>query len=304
MYGVIDIGSNTIRLAVYEVENKEIKLLFNKKSAASLASYVDKEGALSTKGIHKAISVLKDFKIFADNLPLAQLFVFATASLRNITNSESAVAQISQKTGLAIDLVSGEQEGIYDFFGVSLQTQLNTGLLIDIGGGSTEFVVYQDGVIEKSVSIPIGSLNLHKKYVKGVLPSQKEVQKICKRINKELETISGIQAAPLLYGVGGTLRAACKLNNQLFDLPSDCNKIKLKSLQEIILGFSGNARIVIQKMLESTPERIHTIFPGILILHEICKKFDTKIIYVSSYGIREGYLFTKLFSEEDNHVRI
>ena len=87
MYGVIDIGSNTIRLCIYEAAGGDINLLFNNKNTAGLAGYV-KNGALTQKGIKKACSVLKQYKATVKNLPVEKLFVFATASLRNITNTD------------------------------------------------------------------------------------------------------------------------------------------------------------------------------------------------------------------------
>ncbi len=299
LYGVIDIGSNTIRLAVYEVNDRSIQALFSKKSTAGLASYVNKAGALSQKGIDKAVCVLNEFKPILNNISLEKLFVFATASLRNITNSQQAIKEIYERTEFDIDLVSGEQEGIYDFAGVCAQTWLDTGLLVDIGGGSTELVMYCEGRVVKSVSIPIGSLNLYKKFVKEIFPSQNEIKGMIKYILKELDTVEITQGYPLICGVGGTVRATWQLNSQMFDLLPDCNKIYFKELNKIISLFFNDTKTMSKKMLKIAPERIHTILPGMLILNEVGKKYSSDAICVSSFGVREGYLYTKLFSEGD-----
>ncbi|MDD4843262.1 MAG: phosphatase [Anaerotignum sp.] len=299
LYGVIDIGSNTIRLAVYEVNDRSIQALFSKKSTAGLASYVNKAGALSQKGINKAVCVLNEFKPILNNISLEKLFVFATASLRNITNSQQAIKEIYERTEFDIDLVSGEQEGIYDFAGVCAQTSLDTGLLVDIGGGSTELVMYCEGRVVKSVSIPIGSLNLYKKFVKEIFPSQTEIKGMIKHIMKELDTVEITQGYPLICGVGGTVRAAWQLNSQMFDLLPDCNKIYFKELNKIISLFFNDTKTMSKKMLKIAPERIHTILPGMLILNEVGKKYSSDAICISSFGVREGYLYTKLFSEGD-----
>ncbi len=297
LYGVIDIGSNTIRLAVYEVKDRSIQGLFSKKSTAGLAAYVNKAGVLSQKGIDKAVYVLNEFKPIINNISLEKLFVFATASLRNITNSQQAIEEIYKKTEFEIDLVSGEEEGIYDFAGVCAQTPLDKGLLVDIGGGSTELVMYHKGKVIKAVSIPIGSLNLYKKYVKEVFPSQSEIKEMVKNITKELKVLENTQGYPLICGVGGTVRAACQLNIQMFGLQPDCNKIHFKELYKIISLFCNDSNMMTKKMLKIAPERIHTILPGMLILNEVGKKFGSDAICVSSFGVREGYLYTKLFSE-------
>lgn len=121
MYGIIDIGSNTIRPAVYKIENNRPKPLFSKKFTAGLASYINKNGALSKKGIDKAVSTLKQFTPILENVSLNAVYVFATASLRNIRNSEYALKTISRHSGFDIQLISGETEGILGFSGANPQ---------------------------------------------------------------------------------------------------------------------------------------------------------------------------------------
>lgn len=297
LYGVIDIGSNTIRLAVYQVTDQNIQALFSKKSTAGLASYINKTGGLTQKGIDKAVSVLNEFKPILNHITLKKLFIFATASLRNIVNSQQAIKEIYEKTDFDIDLISGEQEGIYGFAGICIQTPLETGLLVDIGGGSTELVTYYKGTVQKSVSLSIGSLNLYKKFVKEIFPSRNEIKEMTKYISNELEAVENTKVYPLIYGVGGTVRAASHLNNQILNLLPECNKIYFKDLDKMISLFFNDTKTMSKKMLKIAPERIHTILPGILILNEIRKKFGSDLICVSSFGVREGYLYTKLFLE-------
>ena len=170
----IDVGSNTIRLSIYQCETDGIKLLLNKKTMAGLAGYVE-DGALSPKGVHKACSVLNSYKDIVHNFGIEQLYVFATASLRNISNSQEAVAQIEEKTGLAIDVITGEEEATLDFIGATRLMDVDDGILVDIGGGSTEIVVYEDGKILKATSIPVGSLSLFSGYVGGLIPTNEEL---------------------------------------------------------------------------------------------------------------------------------
>ena len=92
-YGVIDVGANTIRLCIYEVEDGRIKSLFNNKTTAGLIGYVD-GGELTRKGIKKACDVLSAYKEMASHAKIKELFVFATASLRNISNTDEAIETI------------------------------------------------------------------------------------------------------------------------------------------------------------------------------------------------------------------
>ena len=110
MYGVIDIGSNTVRLSCYKVVKKELIYVFHKKNMAGLASYVEKSGKLSDKGIKASIDILNDFKKIVSCVGLDQLFVIATASFRNVSNTKEIVDQIYKNTGLMVDVLTGEEE--------------------------------------------------------------------------------------------------------------------------------------------------------------------------------------------------
>ena len=157
MYGIVDIGSNTIRLSVYKVQDNGFKSMFSKKSTAGLIGYVDETGNMSGKGIAKAVSVLNGFKKILDNIEVKDVYMFATAALRNINNSGYAMHEICRLTGFDIELISGEQEAVYDYIGATHHIYVpSNGIILDIGGGSTELVFYSDREIKKSLSIPLG----------------------------------------------------------------------------------------------------------------------------------------------------
>lgn len=305
MYGVIDIGSNTIRLSLYKKTNLSIKLMFNKKIMAGLAGHIDKNGNLSEKGINKAIDVLRSYKQILEEIDVKEVFVFATASLRNINNTKESVKTISEQTGFDIDLVSGKQEAIYDFIGATHFLKLDKGILVDIGGGSTELVFYRNGLIQKAISIPIGSLSLYTKYVKNILPTKKEICRIKKKINKELKNVDMLEGPYyILCGVGGTIRGTCKLFNEINNIASDNRSIDIKKLNDMLNHFSDEKKYAAQKIIKNIPDRVHTIIPGMTILELVSEKCNSEEIIVSDYGIRDGYLYTKLFLEDSNNDNI
>ncbi len=167
MYGIIDIGSNTMRLSCYRVVGCEIENVFHKKEVAGLASYVDENGNLSEKGIKAAIEILKEFKQVITSVNFHSLYVIATASFRNVGNTEYIVSKIKSETDMDVEVISGESEAEYDFIGATYHNNLDDGILIDIGGGSTELVFFADRKVKEAVSIPIGSLNMFNKYEKA-----------------------------------------------------------------------------------------------------------------------------------------
>ncbi len=295
MYSVIDIGSNTIRLSVYKKREKTISLIFNKKTMAGLVGYVNKKGYMSPRGIQVAIDTINSYKQILENIKISNVYVFATASLRNIKNTTEAVTAIEEATGYTIDVVSGELEGRYAFIGATCLLPLDQGMVVDIGGGSTEVVAYDKGEIVKSISLPIGSLNLYNKHVKKILPSSSELEDIRKDVKDILKTLPIGGDFPILCGVGGTVRGISKISNHLNE--TDTKTITPQLLAEIISHITGDKKPATKTMLKVLPERIHTIIPGGIILESIVEKFGCEAITVSSYGVREGYLYTKLFSD-------
>ncbi len=211
-YAVIDIGSNTIRLCIYRDENDKFVRLLNTKEVAGLAGY-KKDGALTREGIETACEALCTFKDTLSIIKVEQLFVFTTASLRNITNSKEVIAEIEQRTGFTIDLISGELEAKLGFLGASKINKLQSGLLVDIGGGSTELVEYNNGVMSNCISLPIGSLSLYSTFVDGLWSNKKEQKAIEDHIQgmiKDVDFIKNKKFATML-GIGGSIRTIKKM---------------------------------------------------------------------------------------------
>lgn len=300
MYAVIDIGSNTIRLNIYEYKNNELYLMLSKKITAGLAGYVNRNGNLTKKGANVAVERLKEFKIILNHIDVKEVYTFATASLRNVNNSKKVTRFIEEKTNLNIDLISGEEEATLDYVGASMILTLDNGLLIDIGGGSTELVLYEKGEIKKATSLPIGSLSLYNKYVEEFLPTEKEVLKINKKVLKHLQKMDDYifpNHTELICGVGGTVRATRKLCNDLFN-PSECNKqIEVQNLKEVFNLYLNESHEFIKTIIKVAPDRLHTILPGMIILDTVANYYNSKVIEVSDFGIREGYLYTMINKE-------
>ena len=299
MYGIIDIGSNTIRLTVYQLGEGILESVFHEKSTAGLAGYVDADGALSQAGIQRAVESLLRFRSILTNLSIFNVSVFATASLRNITNTDAARRQLEEETGFYITVLSGEQEAMLDYIGATHFLPNPDGLMIDIGGGSTELVLAQHGEVQQAVSMPIGSLNLYSKYVSHVLPTPAERCKMEKRIDKELDKLNlPKEQFPILCGVGGTVRATGKYMNTQYHQPTGNRAIDLQSVRNTLMGFQNETKETLLPILKSAPDRIHTLLPGMTILCKVAERFHCETMMVSAYGVREGYLLSEVLQME------
>lgn len=298
MYTIVDVGSNTIRMNVYDIRDDKLRLLFTKKATAGLASYV-KDKRMSAAGIDRVVEVLEDFQETLSNLNIPEMHVFATASLRNVENSHDAVAEIERRTGVAVQVLSGREEAELDFLGAAREAAVKKGLLVDIGGGSTELVAYKDGKIISAVSIAKGSLNSYNKYVKGILPTKEERRLIRADFLKKLDGIKAFEGKnkyKLMCGVGGTVRAALKLDQLFFGKSAAENLLQVSHVGYIIKAMEQkeNQEKFIKNMgllLDVVPDRIRTILPGMIILYAVAKRFKCESILVAHTGVREGFMY-------------
>lgn len=194
--GVIDLGSNSVRLVVYETKRedaaKPFRTLVDEKKMAGLAAYVT-DGALSSAGIARAVTVLSDLLKLADNLNCARVDIFATAVLRNCANSEAATAAIETAINHRVRVLSAREEAHLGFVGASIGTPLAAGTLIDVGGGSTELTALASDGDHAGISIPFGCVLAYANYVRCVIPTPAECRTIADAFRKELQALPNLE---------------------------------------------------------------------------------------------------------------
>ncbi|WP_312279776.1 hypothetical protein [Oscillibacter sp.] len=292
---MIDIGSNSMRLTVYETEGNSFKILFREKSMAGLAGYVE-NGTLSDEGVLCACRGLLKFKKMLTSLNIRDVVIFATASLRNISNTEAAVSAIRDRTGWEVEVISGEEEALYGYIGAMREFQLSRGAVLDIGGASTELALFDEDRPLRSLSLPIGSLNLYRSCVKKILPGRHALKKIRETIQAELDrsSLPDFERQLPLVCVGGTGRAVLKLAGAVYAQPEGCRAIGAEQLDGLCAILCRGDRQAIDLILKLSPDRIHTIVPGILVLHSLFHLLDAKTLEIGKYGVREGYLCRKI----------
>lgn len=288
---VIDMGSNSMRLTVYEIDGKNFVILFKDKIVAGLAGYVEK-GRLTKEGISCASSGLLSFRNTLDSLEIREVAVFATASLRNVDNTREVVSRLKKETGFDIEVLSGQEEAHLGYIGAMRELNITSGAFIDIGGASTEIVTFEDGVALNSRSFGVGSLSLYRSHVKRILPKENAVKKMRDHIEKAIDF--PFEPRTPLVCVGGTARAALKLAKHLSNDASDSLSISTDALDKLFDVLSEGDRRAIDLILKQEPHRIHTMVPGLMILRYLYKTFEATEIVVSNYGVREGYLCQKI----------
>ena len=299
MVGIVDIGSNTIRLSCYETEGSTFHCVMHKKEVAGLAGYIDSEGRMTDEGIERVIKTLDNFKSVMQHMELESVHFLATAAIRNTVNSEEIVSKIKKATGFEVEVISGKEEAICDFAGVRQADSFKNGMVVDIGGGSTELVSFEQDTILNAVSVSIGSLNTYREFVKNIIPEKNEIKAIKSRVKMLLEKAEKItNTGDCTYGVGGSVRAILRLYNEEYKKDESNRIMEIGKLKKLLRTYIDKRHYMTDKIIKTAPERLHTIVPGLIILCTVMKYYGLGIVQVSMYGVREGYLIRHVLTKE------
>jgi len=292
-YGVIDLGSNSLRLEIFSYDGKNLKNIFSKREVVGLASYLLPEGYLSDLGIDSAIRVVKDFLEYGQSYELEKMYVIATATIREARNQNEILTRIKRASGLTVELLDEDKEGLYGYKGVAIEHKIDKGLIIDIGGGSTEISLISGGKLKDSASLSLGSLNTYISYVKEIFPTKNEMERISGAVigalkQHKVEQIDIKDA----YGIGGTINAAHVLLSNFYQ--KRFTSLTKHNIKDLIGKIDPTKKKTYLSIIRMIPERIHTIMPGLVILDTLMTYFNVEQIKVSKYGIREGYLLEQI----------
>ena len=301
LHAIIDIGSNTIRMAVYQIEGRLFTLLLKRKHTVGLAGYLSR-GRLVREGVEKTVKILRGFMEFIETFGIAHVHAFATAALRSATNSRAATEEIMRRTGVSIRIISGEEEAAYDFIGVTASIAHADGIMVDIGGGSTEIISYAVHEMQGRWSLPIGSLAMTKAHVAGLLPMPEECERIRTAVADILAGAPDLRElrAQHMIGMGGVLSSASRMHALLYP-EAQTRLIDARHLPAMIGLFStgqplSEANTAV--LLRSAPDRLHNIIPGMVIAHTLAATFAAEDIACSDSGVREGYIWKEIIGVE------
>ena len=284
-YAVADTGSNTIRLSVYECSGGAIEQIFTEAVFANLAGHI-KDNFLTDEGILVCCDALKKHEQTAKKYD-AEFYAFATAAIRNAKNSEKIVEKVKELTDIDLEILSGEDEGELSFLGACDDFSQKSGIMADVGGGSSEIIAFRNGKIKAIQSVPLGSLAAYKRFVSGEIPTSAETENIMNEIKNHLdknENFKNIKSDTLCL-VGGGVLASQQLS-EVFLRSTDLTASGIKNLISLFIA-RENAVTILENII---PKRKLTITPGLCIYYALCKYFGAQKIEISDKGIKEGYL--------------
>ena len=292
----IDLGSNSTRLLIAEVNDQGFNVLIRKHVVTKMSENIEQTGVISTEAFKRVNSTLRDFKKLLIANDVDDVFVIGTAALRDAKNSDEIIENIRKKYDFEVEVLSGHEEGITTSIGV-LHFMQNTEnfLIIDIGGRSTEFIYeFENKIISKSLNL--GVVTLSEKYFSNLPIGQESIDEAKLKIETELSQLD-IKDKKNVIGVSGTALSLASIfieqqnfnEEELHEIKIDIDNIQ--AINKRILKMTEAE--IITKFRGIDPKRASTITSGIFLLEIILSNYSNSAIIISKNDILEGLILKK-----------
>lgn len=303
----IDIGTNTLRLLVAELGNTQsLREICSAKETTRLGEGFSTKKAFLPAAVERSVAALKQFKEILKNYSVDNLIVVGTSAVREAENRDLFLNEVKRQTGFDVQVISGEEEALCTFLGVNLviKNQTEPMLVIDIGGGSTEFIGAEGDAPNILLSTELGVVHLTEKYLKSDPPTPEELKNLRLAIDKVIKPI-GYHFPPkgLFVGTAGSITTLAAIDQKMtaYD-PQKVNRYPLSraAIERIYKELSLMPLEQRRKTLGLEKGREDIILTGSLILLAVMELFGYDPVYVSDYGLREGvliHLYQKEYEE-------
>lgn len=293
----IDIGTNSCRLLIGEKASEQsFNILARRLVITRLGEGVDQNRKLKNEAVDRVFKALKKYKVIIEEYQVQKTRVIGTSALRDVDNSDLLKSKLKE-LGFELEIISGKREAELNYLGAVSNLEADF-LLLDIGGGSTEFIWPEDDQI-KFESLDLGCVRMTEKFVTN--PEAKfedeERNEIQKYVKNSLASELNLSQEFKVKGVGGTITtlAAVKLALEDYDSSKIENlKIKKSELEKIISDLSRVNLEERQKIKGLQPKRADIIIAGLIILKSILDYIDSKELYVSDHDLLYGLLKEEL----------
>ncbi|AZO47695.1 MAG: exopolyphosphatase [Mesorhizobium sp.] len=293
---IIDIGSNSIRLVVYEGLARSPTLLFNEKMLAGLGRGIVSTGKLDPEAVTRSMEEFRRFRALSDQAGAEHMYVLATAAAREAVNGPDFIHRAEDVLKTEIRVLSGRQEAHYSALGVISGFHPASGIAGDLGGGSLELIDINGEAIGDGITLPLGGLRLQDMAKNSLV----QAQKIARQELARAKLLKGGQGRAF-YAVGGTWRNLARLHMEMTNYPLGVMhhyEISADSAQSFLKQVT-KAEIEKVKGIEGVSKNRRSLLPyGAIVLQEIMSAMQPSKIVVSALGVREGFLYSLLDAAE------
>ncbi|MGE5238261.1 MAG: exopolyphosphatase [Chloroflexota bacterium] len=311
----IDVGTNTLRLLIgYPAENGRVVRLVSARSTTRLGRDLRLTSRLSSESVAKSIETLHSFKELCESHGTRRIAAVGTSALREAGNSRDFLIAVQEKTGITIRVISGEEEAELTLRGIrsSLPDEVSAGarteLILDVGGGSTEWIVCADEI--RKGSLALGALKLHEEFLRHDPPHEDEIASMMESIIQHVESSSLVQNLrprtvswpdlPLLVATGGTATTVAAIDMQMERYDGDRLHMHRLPVGRVRKIFETLRALPLEKRRQvrgMEPERADIIVAGIAVVLALMERLAIDEVTVSDYGILEGLLLVCMSEE-------
>ncbi len=303
LIGAIDVGSNAMRLGIAARDRQgQAQIIQRYREPVRLGHDAFTSGTLNPSVMDDAIAACHQFRRILDQHHITQLRATATSAMRDSKNGQELAHRIHEETGIQIDIIGGEEEARLVHYSIAHRVNLEDhfALLIDIGGGSVEITLCDDGEIVAAQSFNIGTVRLLEMFGNGKAGEfNKLLGKYIDGTRKKLRQQIGTRQTDLCLGTGGNATAIGELTRQLFK--TDCaDQVNRKQLGKLIVHLSSLTFEERVRDLGLRPDRADVILPAAMIFHEIMVLADAEILTIPDASLLDGLLLDMADSEKNS----
>lgn len=283
-HAVVDIGSNSVRLVIYDVAGQAMLPHYNERVMAGLGKGLPESGRLSAEGVETALKALGRFRAILDGLDVRQVRAVATAAVRAASDGAQFLARAQRETRFRIDVIPGTEEARLSALGVASGIHQADGLVGDLGGSSLEFARLADGQVAGGETHMLGPL--------AMLAADDSEEKMAKRVRRTLRASSLLPGhGGRFYMVGGAWRALAKFHMDLTGYPlQQLHAYRLDRRAVLLIHEASQSRdaILRQRLASASQKRAASLPYAAMVLKEVVEigKFDDVVVSVN--GLREG----------------
>ncbi|MGE6739154.1 exopolyphosphatase [Allorhizobium pseudoryzae] len=293
---VVDIGSNSVRVVIYEDLSRSPTILFNEKVLCGLGKGLGSSGRMDEEAVNRALSALRRFRALSDQARATRIFVLATAAAREASNGPAFIEAAEEILGQPVQVLSGEQEAYYSALGVISGFNGVNGIAGDLGGGSLELIDIRDEDFGKGITLPLGGLRLSE-------ISGNSLQKARSFARAQVKNVGFLEKGEgrVFYAVGGTWRNIAKLHMEITQYPLhmmqgyelQLNEM-LNFLEQVVLSKDSK-----DPAWQSVSKNRRALLPfGAVAMQEVLSVMKPARVVFSAQGVREGYLYSQLPPDE------
>jgi exopolyphosphatase/guanosine-5'-triphosphate,3'-diphosphate pyrophosphatase len=287
---VIDIGSNAVRLVIYDGLNRAPFKVHSERIVCNLGAGLAETGQLNAEAVRRALDSLRRFAGLIAAMKIENVYAVATAAMRDAKDGKSFIEKVQKETGLSIVIIDGEEEARLSALGVLANGFGGDGVIGDYGGGSLELIVVENGQVKHKASLPLGS---HR------LLAEKTHAAQVKTVETHLESVDFLKACKGLdfYAMGGAWRSMAKAHMQMSDYPLrllDHYQMEGKKAADFAALIAGKNPEELEKMAGMPRGRAKDMAVAALAMEVLFMKIQPRHLVFSGTGLREGVLFDKL----------